>query len=65
MKPIFAAALVNSLGAPLFTLYYLLFVRETINLRTAGIWFSIVAGSYIALAGGLLSIVAIVTISVL
>jgi drug/metabolite transporter (DMT)-like permease len=50
IKPVFAAALVNSLGALLFTSYYLLFVRETIHLSTAGIWFSIAAGSFISAA---------------
>jgi drug/metabolite transporter (DMT)-like permease len=51
IKPIFAAGLVNSLGALLFTFYYLLFVRETTNLSTTGIWFSMAAGSFIAMAG--------------
>jgi drug/metabolite transporter (DMT)-like permease len=51
IKPIFAAALVNSLGAPLFTFYYLLSVRETINLGMTAIWFSVAAGSFIAAAG--------------
>lgn len=50
IRPIFAAALVNSLGAPLFTSYYLLFVRETMKLSTAGMWFSIAAGGFIAMA---------------
>jgi drug/metabolite transporter (DMT)-like permease len=50
IKPVLAAALVNSLGAPLFTLYYLLFVRETVRLSAAGTWFSIAAGTLIAIA---------------
>jgi drug/metabolite transporter (DMT)-like permease len=50
VRPIFAAALVNSLGALLFTFYFLLFARETVNLDTTGIWFSIAAGSFIAVA---------------
>src|SRR3990170_5654774 len=50
IKPIFAAALVSFLGASVFGIYYLLFIRHSIPIEVAGIVWSALAGLFIALA---------------
>ena len=50
IKPVFAAALVNFLGAAVFGIYYLLFIRLPIPVEVAGIVWSALAGIFIALA---------------
>ncbi len=50
IKPVFAAVLVNCLGAILFGLYYLLFVRQPVLPDFSGILLSAGAGVFIALA---------------
>jgi drug/metabolite transporter (DMT)-like permease len=50
IKPIFAAALVSLLGASVFGIYYLLFIRHAIPIEVAGIVWSALAGLFIAFA---------------
>jgi len=50
IRPVFAAALVNVLGALLFALYYLVFVQGYITPDAKGILFSLAAGLFIAFA---------------
>ena len=50
IKPVFAAALVTLLGALVFGIYYLLFIRLPIPLKVEGIIWSVLSGFFIALA---------------
>jgi drug/metabolite transporter (DMT)-like permease len=50
VRPVIAAALVNLIGAILFALYYLLFIRQQIPANFVGLAWSSLAGLCIALA---------------
>ena len=50
IKPLFAAALVSFLGAAIFGVYYLAFVRLPVPLEGSGLVWSGLAGVFIALA---------------
>jgi drug/metabolite transporter (DMT)-like permease len=50
VKPLIAAALVNIVGAMLFTLYYLIFIRHPFQVNDAGIILCTLAGFAITLA---------------
>lgn len=50
IRPVLAAGLVNSLGAVLFTVYYFVFVEPPPSLTVGGIWLSVAAGIFVAIA---------------
>ncbi len=50
IKPVFAAALVSFLGAAIFGIYYLVFIRLSIPIEGSGIVWSALAGLFIAFA---------------